>query len=207
VLRIWGRTNSVNVQKVLWCLAELGVPYERIDAGLAHGKNTEPWFLALNPNGRVPLLQDGGFSLWESNSIVRYLAAKHGLGSLCPASLETRAHAERWMDWQLSVLIRPVSIVFWNLIRTPASGPDLKAVASATDEANRAATLLDGHLAAHDFVAGPTFSMGDIPVGATLYRWLALDGVERPVLTHLRAWQSRLAARPGFRSHVMLPLS
>jgi len=207
VLKIWGRTNSVNVQKVLWCLAELGLPYERIDAGLQHGKNNEAWYLALNPNGRVPLLQDGDFSLWESNTIVRYLAAKHGHGGLCPASLEIRAHAERWMDWQLSVLVRPVSIVFWNLIRTPAAGPDVKAVARATEEANAAAVLLDGHLASHEFVAGPDFTMGDIPVGATMHRWLALPGVERPGLPALRAWHDRLAQRPGFRAHVMLPLS
>jgi glutathione S-transferase len=207
VLKIWGRTNSVNVQKVLWCLAELDVPYERVDAGLKHGKNDEPWYLALNPNGRVPLLQDGDFSLWESNTIVRYLAAKHGLGTLCPKSLETRAHAERWMDWQLSVLIQPVSIVFWNLIRTPAAGPDHAAVAKATVDANRAAAILDGHLAKHEFVAGPRFTMGDIPVGATAHRWLALPGVERPALPALEAWHARLGERLGFRSHVMLPLS
>ena len=98
MLTIYGRTNSVNVQKVLWCLAELGVAYTRVDAGLQHGKNREAWYLALNPNGRIPLLTDGDFSLWESNTIVRYLAAKHGNGALCPASLETRALAERWMD-------------------------------------------------------------------------------------------------------------
>ncbi|HUL82913.1 MAG TPA: glutathione S-transferase family protein [Gammaproteobacteria bacterium] len=207
MLKIWGRTNSVNVQKVLWCLAELDVPYERVDAGLKHGKNDEPWYLALNPNGRVPLLQDGDFSLWESNTIVRYLAAKHGLGTLCPKSLETRAHAERWMDWQLSVLIQPVSIVFWNLIRTPAAGPDHAAVAKATVDANRAAAILDGHLAKHEFVAGPRFTMGDIPVGATAHRWLALPGVERPALPALEAWHARLGERLGFRSHVMLPLS
>jgi glutathione S-transferase len=207
MLKIWGRTNSVNVQKVLWCLAELGVDYERVDAGLAHGKNDEPWYLALNPNGRVPLLEDGDFSSWESNSIVRYLAAKHGLGSLYPTSLETRAHADRWMDWQLSVLVTPVSVVFWNLIRTPASGPDAAAVAKGTAEANRAAALLDGQLAGRDFVAGNAFSMGDIPVGATIYRWLALPGIEHPPLPHLRAWQARLAQRAGFRAHVMLPLS
>jgi len=207
MLKIWGRTNSVNVQKVLWCLAELGVACERIDAGLEFGHNDQPWYLALNPNGRVPLMQDGEFSLWESNTIVRYLAAKHGLGALCPASLETRAHAERWMDWQLSVLVQPVSVVFWNLIRTPATGPDPQAIARGTAEANRAAALLDGHLARHAFVAGGAFSMGDIPVGATIYRWLALPGVERPALTALRAWQERLAQRPGFRAHAMLPLS
>ena len=207
MLRIWGRTNSVNVQKVLWCLTELDVPYERVDAGLAYGKNHEPWYLALNPNGRVPLLQDGDFSLWESNSIVRYLASKHGLGRLCPKPLETRAHAERWMDWQLSVLVNPVSIVFWNLIRTPATGPDRAAIEKSTKEANRACAILDGHLTTHEFVAGAHFSMGDIPVGATVHRWLALTGVERPPLPALEAWHARLGQRLGFRSHVMLPLS
>jgi glutathione S-transferase len=207
MIKIWGRTNSVNVQKVLWCLDELDVPCERVDAGLKYGKNDEPWYLALNPNGRVPLLQDGPFSLWESNTIVRYLASKHGLGTLCPKQLEARAHAERWMDWQLSVLIQPVSIVFWNLIRTPATGPDRAAIETATKEANRACAILDGHLAKSEFVAGPHFSMGDIPVGATAHRWLALPGVERPPLPALEAWHARLGERLGFRSHVMLPLS
>jgi glutathione S-transferase len=207
MIKIWGRTNSVNVQKVLWCLTELDVPYERVDAGLRYGKNDEPWYLALNPNGRVPLLQDGTFSLWESNTIVRYLSSKHGLGTLCPKPLEARAHAERWMDWQLSVLIQPVSIVFWNLIRTPSTGPDRAAITAATKEANRACAILDGHLAKNEFVAGPHFSMGDIPVGATAHRWLALPGVERPPLPALEAWHARLGERLGFRSHVMLPLS
>jgi glutathione S-transferase len=207
VLTIWGRTNSVNVQKVLWCLAELGVPYERIDAGLQFGKNKEPWYLALNPNGRIPLLQDGDFTLWESNTIVRYLAAKHGRGGLCPEPLEERALAERWMDWQLSTLVGPVSIVFWNLVRTRAAERDASAVASATVEANRAAAILDAHLAKQPFVAGERFTMGDIPVGATAHRWLALEGVERPPLPALRAWHARLAERSAFREHVMLPLS
>jgi glutathione S-transferase len=207
MLKIWGRTNSVNVQKVLWCLAELGVPYERVDAGLKHGHNTEPWYLALNPNGKVPLLQDGGFTLWESNTIVRYLAAKHGAGSLCPATLESRALAERWMDWQLSVLVTPVSVVFWNLIRTPPEGANLAAVARSTAEANRAALLLDAHLASSSFVAGPEFTMGDIPVGATMHRWLEIPSIERPALPHVTAWRDRLSRRPGFRAHVMLPLS
>ena len=138
MLTIYGRTNSVNVQKVLWCLAELDVPYERIDAGLKFGKNNEPWYLELNPNGQVPLLVDGSFSLWESNTIVRYLAGKHGFGGLCPRSPETRALAERWMDWQLSTLIRPVSIVFQALYRTPPAERDAAAIARNTVEANRA---------------------------------------------------------------------
>ena len=207
MLTIYGRTNSVNVQKVLWCLAELGVPYTRIDAGLEHGKNDEPWYLALNPNGRIPLLTDGAFTLWESNTIVRYLAGTHGLGGLCPVSLETRALAERWMDWQLSTLVLPVSIVFQNLIRKPAAERDTAAIAHNLREANRAMALLDEHLASHAYVAGDTFTMGDIPVGATAHRWLEIPGIERPPFEAVRAWRARLAERPAFRRHVQLPLS
>lgn len=207
MLTIYGRVNSVNVQKVLWCLAELELDYTRIDAGLEHGKNTEPWYLALNANGKVPLFQDGSFTLWESNTIVRYLAAKHGLGSLCPASLETRALAERWMDWQLSTLVVPVSIVFQNLIRRPAAERDRAAVERNVREANRAVALLDAHLKDRPYVAGEAFTMGDIPVGATAHRWLELDGIERPPFAAVRAWRARLADRAGFRAHVQLPLS
>jgi glutathione S-transferase len=204
---IYGRTNSVNVQKVLWCLAELDVPYERVEAGLTFGKNNEPWYLELNPNGRVPLLVDGSFSLWESNTIVRYLAGKHGFGGLCPRSPETRALAERWMDWQLSTLVRPVSIVFQALYRTPPAERDTAAIARNTVEANRAIQLLDAHLASRAFVAGDAFTMGDIPVGATAHRWLEVAGIERPELMAVRAWRDRLTERPAFRRHVMLPLS
>jgi glutathione S-transferase len=207
VLTIYGRTNSVNVQKVLWCLAEVALPYTRVDAGLEHGKNTEPWYLALNPNGRIPLYVEGSFSLWESNTIVRYLAGKHGMGSLCPASLETRALAERWMDWQLSTLVSPVSIVFQNLIRRPADERDAAAIERNQSEANRAMMLLDEHLRSQPFVAGEAFTMGDIPVGATAHRWLEIPGIERPALAAVRAWRTRLAERPGFRNHVQLPLS
>jgi len=207
MLTIYGRTNSVNVQKVLWCLAEIGVPYSRIDAGLTHGKNNEPWYLALNPNGRVPLLTDGSFSLWESNTIVRYLASKHCHGTLYPGAPEARALAERWMDWQLSTLIRPVSIVFQNLFRTPPDQRDGAAIERNVVEANRAVALLDAHLTAQAYVAGDGFTMGDIPVGALVHRWLEIPDLERPAFAAVRAWRARLAERPGFRTHVLLPLS
>jgi glutathione S-transferase len=207
VLTIYGRTNSVNVQKVLWCLAELALPYTRVDAGLEHGKNTEPWYLALNPNGKVPLLTDGSFALWESNTIVRYLSGKHGLGSLCPVSPEARALAERWMDWQLSTLVGPVSVVFQNLVRRSAAERDATAIERSTREANGAMTLLDEHLGSRPYVAGEAFTMGDIPVGATAHRWLEIPGIDRPPLTAVRAWRARLAERGAFRDHVQLPLS
>jgi glutathione S-transferase len=192
---------------VLWCLAEIGIPYERVDAGLAHGRNKEPWYLALNPNGLIPLLQDGAFTLWESNTIVRYLAGKHAFGGLYPASPEARALAERWMDWQLSTLVWPVSIVFQNVVRRPPAERDASAIAHHTAEANRAIELLDSHLAKQPYVAGDAFTMGDIPVGATAHRWLEIEGIDRPPLAAVRSWRARLAERPGFRAHVMLPLS
>jgi glutathione S-transferase len=207
MLTVWGRTNSVNVQKVMWCIGELGLSYERIEAGLEHGRNREDWYLALNPNGRVPLLQDGAFSLWESNTIVRYLCAKHGRAPLYPATHEQRAHAERWMDWQLSTIARPSGIAFWNLVRIPPAERNPEAVARAVAETNAAFDILDVHLAERPFVAGDALTIGDIPVGALAHRWLALDGIDRPVWPALRRWFERLAERPAFREHVMLPLS
>jgi glutathione S-transferase len=207
MLRIWGRTNSVNVQKVLWCATELGLEYERFDAGLEFGRNREDWYLALNPNGRVPLLQDGDFALWESNTIVRYLCAEYPQADLYPPTPRLRADVERWMDWQLSILTPPVSIAFWNLIRTPPGERDLDAVAAAVTTANAALDLLDRQMTGRRFVGGAAFSMGDIPVGAMTYRWLAIDGIERPAWPALRRWQNELASRPAFRRHVMLPLS
>ena len=207
MLTLYGRTNSVNVQKVLWCLAELEVPHVRIDAGLQHGKNHEPWYLELNPNGQIPLLVDGSFSLWESNTIVRYLAGSHGHGSLYPAEPAVRALAERWMDWQLSTLISPVSIVFQNLIRRPAAERDTAAIERNLPAANRAMVMLDAHLAAQPYVAGATFTMGDIPVGAVAHRWLEIPGIERPPLHAVRDWRARLAELRGFADHVLQPLS
>ncbi|HEX6996908.1 MAG TPA: glutathione S-transferase family protein [Gammaproteobacteria bacterium] len=207
MLTIYGRTNSINVQKVLWCLGELGLPYERVDAGLEHGKNHEPWYLALNPNGRVPLLVDGAFSLWESNTIVRYLAGKHDPGGLYPSSPEERAHAERWMDWQLSTLAGPLTTVFWNLVRLPAAQRDAAAVTAAAAKLAEAFARLDRHLAERPYVAGDRLTVGDIPVGAAAHRWLALDGIDRPPLPSLERWHERLAERPAYRAHVMRPLS
>jgi glutathione S-transferase len=169
--------------------------------------NKEPWYLELNPNGRVPLLQVGDFSLWESNSIVRYLCATHDQGGLYPAEPRQRAAAEKWMDWKLSTLARPVSIVFQNLVRTAPRQRDAAAVATCTVEANAAFTLLDRHLAAARFVGGDAFSMGDIPAGALAYRWLALEGIERPAWPSLERWLAALGERGPFREHVMIALS
>lgn len=207
MLKVWGRSNSVNVQKVVWCLAEIGIEFERRDAGREFGINDQDWFLRLNPNGKVPLLQDGDFALWESNTIVRYLSAKYDFGGLCPSSVEQRADAERWMDWALSSLSRSHAIAFWNLIRTPAAERNMGAVAKAVAQTNAAFSILDQHLATRDYVIGTELTMGDIPIGAIANRWFSLEGIERLQWPHLRRWYQHLTARSAFQQHVMLPLS
>ena len=206
MLRIWGRTNSVNVQKVLWCADELGLNYERVDAGGAFGKVQEAAYLAKNPNALVPTIEDDGFVLWESNTIVRYLSAKHGLGTLCPRELAARADVERWMDWQLSVPQKDMTTVFWGLVRTPPEKRDPAAIAQAAKSLNGLWARLDGHLKGRAFVGGNTFTMGDIPVGCLAFRWLNLP-IERDRLPNLEAWYERLTTRPAYRKNVMPPMT
>jgi glutathione S-transferase len=201
-----GAPASLARGRALWCCAELDLPFERIDAGMVFGVVETPEYRALNPNGRIPTLEDDGYVLWESNTIVRYLAMKHGLGALCPSDLAARFDAERWMDWQLTTLDRPVRNVFWALVRTAPEQRDPAAVETAQAEAEQALAILDAHLAQRRFVGGEAFTMGDIPVGASVYRWLALD-LHRADRPHVRRWYDRLAERPGFRAHVMQPLS
>ena len=206
MLKIWGRTNSINVQKVLWCADELGLNYERVDIGGAFGGNREAAYLAMNPNGLVPTIEDDGLVLWESNTIVRYLAAKHGAGTLCPTTPAARADVERWMDWQLTTVSRDMGVVFWGLIRTPPEKRDLGAIETSRKALNTIWATLDQHLATRAFVGGDTLTMGDIPVGCMAYRWLNLP-LERNELPHLKAWYDRLTTRPGYRKHVMPPMT
>ncbi|HEU4494151.1 MAG TPA: glutathione S-transferase [Rubrobacteraceae bacterium] len=206
MLRIWGRSNSINVQKVLWCCEELNIPYQRVDLGGPFGGNREPEYLRLNPNGLVPTISDDGFVLWESNAIVRYLAAKHGMGSLCPEGLARRADADRWMDWQMGTLWASLRPAFIGLVRTPREGRDQAAITAAISKTAENLAILDAHLAGRDYVAGPAFTMADIPLGVTAYRWFGLD-IERPPMDDLEAWYERLCARAPYRANVMLPLS
>jgi glutathione S-transferase len=206
VLRIWGRSNSINVQKVLWCCEELDVLYHRVDVGGPFGGNREPEYLRLNPNGLVPTISDGGFVLWESNAIVRYLAAKHGTGTLCPEDLAERADADRWMDWQLGTLWASFRPAFIGLVRTPPEERDRAHIAAAINETAGSLALLDTHLAGRDYVTGPSLTMADIPLGVTAYRWFTLD-IERPAMPNLEAWYERLRARGPYRATVMSPLS
>ena len=206
MLKILGRNNSSNVQKVLWCCEELGLKYEREDVGGPFGRNRDPEYLALNPNGLVPTIIDGDFVLWESNTIIRYLTAKHGNGTLYPTDLQTRAMGERWMDWQLSVIGPAIMPIFVGLIRTPPEKRDQAAIAAARDKSAAALKMLDGFLGRSDYVAGSSFTVGDIPVGITTYRWYTFE-IEREDFPNLKRWYERLSARPGFKKHVMIGLS
>lgn len=204
MLKIWGRTNSVNVKKALWCVEELGLPYERVDAGMQHGVVNTPAYRKMNPNGLVPTLEEDGFILWESHSIVRYLAARHGKGTLWPTDERTRAVANQWMDWAFSFQ-GAVRDAFWNLIRTPADKRDAAAIERSRAKSGDMAGILDAALAGRAYVAG-AFSMGDIPIGCEVQRWMRLP-IERPKLPQLEAWFERLCARPAFRKNVDIPLS
>lgn len=205
MLKLWGRTNSVNVKKALWCLGELGLPYERLDAGMQFGVVNTPEYRKMNPNGRVPTIEDDGFVLWESHTIVRYLCAKHSMGKLCPSDLRVRADAERWMDWAFTFQ-SAMRDVFWGLIRTPPEKRDAKAIDAGVKASHELAGMLDGVLADRPYVAGDQFTMGDIPIGCEVQRYLRVP-IERPSRPHLEAWFERLRQRPPFVKHVDLPLT
>jgi glutathione S-transferase len=205
-LRIWGRCNSINVQKVMWTVAELGLQAERIDAGMQHGVVNEPWFGVRNPNRLVPTIVDDGLTLWESNVIVRYLAARHGLGTLMPDGLATRATAEMWMDWQQNAIMPGLSPLFLGLIRIPAEKRDAAAIRAGAESVEVAMRILDRQLAARSYLVADHLTVADIPVGCCAYRWYALP-IERPELPHLRTWYERLTSRPAFVEHVMLPVT
>ena len=168
MLKVWGRVNSINVQKVLWALEELKVPYERVDAGMAFGVVNEPFYTKMNPNSRVPTIDDDGFVLWESNAIVRYLAGKHGAGSLCPNDPKQRADSDRWMDWIVNHITPVITPVFWGLIRTPAEKRDMSLIADSAEKVGQQFRVLEQGLEGRDYVAGNSFTMGDIVVGVRL---------------------------------------
>ena len=206
MLKIWGRVNSINVMKVLWCADELGLEYERIDAGMEFGLNDQPWYLAMNPNGRVPTIDDDGVVLWESNTIVRYLAARHATGTLYPTDVAERARAERWMDWMLTTPQVDMNYLFWGLVRNAPHAQDPEQRAVHTSNINKLMGLIDEALAGKAYINGEQFSIGDIPIGAMVWRWANLP-IERPKLANVEAWFERLKARPAYQKNVMLPLT
>ena len=206
MLKLWGRLNSINVQKVVWCLEEVGLSYERVEAGGPFGVVDTPAYRTLNPNGRVPVMEEDGFVLWESNAIVRYLAAKHGEGGLWPTDLRQRADADRWMDWQTTTFSQAMLAAFHGLVRTAPEKRDGAAIEASLAGAEAMARLLDQHLSARTFVAGEAFTMGDIAAGAAAHRWLHL-APNRVPLPHVERWYASLIARPAATKALIAPLT
>ncbi|MFD1557667.1 glutathione S-transferase family protein [Paraburkholderia silviterrae] len=208
MIKIWGRPNSVNVQKVLWCCDELVLPFERIDAGGQFGRLDEPSYLVMNPNGKIPTLVDGNFVLWESNAILRYLAMEYGPSSLLyPADPKVRASIERWLDWSIGTLAPAERPLFLALVRTPPEKRDPVKIEADVQSVAALWTLLDHHLQGRFFLENERFSLADIVLGAFARRWFGLEDIERPALPNLERWYQRLAQRQGFRKYIDLPLT
>ncbi len=203
MLTIWGRTNSLNVQKALMALEEAGVAYERFDAGLAFGIVNTPRYRQMNPNGLVPTIDDEGFVLWESNAIIRYVCARYA-PALAPADVQARASAERWMDWQLTTLLDPVNDLFRPLIRRMWE-PDPSELEKARATCARNFAVLDDVLSRQPFMTGAAFGVADCSIAPVAHRWLSLP-VERPDAPNLAAWFARVRERPSARV-LELPLS
>jgi glutathione S-transferase len=208
MLKIWGRRNSINVQKVLWCCAELDLPFERTDAGGQFGVNNTPEYRAMNPNGLVPTINYDGFILWESHAIVRYLSGVHGLGTLWPGTPRAFAEADRWMEWYDTTIWPDLRPVFWNLVRIAPEKRDAALVAASVQRLAENLGIAEAHLAKHRYLGGDQFTMGDIPMGVAAFRWFNLNlPAERPRHRHLEAWYQRILHRPAFQQHCAAPLT
>jgi glutathione S-transferase len=206
MLTIHGRINSVNVQKVVLACEELKLPYVRHDAGGAFGIVKTPEYIAMNPNSLVPVLIDGDLVLWESNAIVRYLAAKHGRGTLWPEDAGQRALSDRWMDWQAFSFGMAYAAAFRNLIRTPEDKRDRAAIAASIAATHPLMAILDAELKGKMFLVGDHPTIGDIATVPLIFRWLNMP-VARPPAPHAEAWVARMLARPGFDKALMLPVT
>jgi glutathione S-transferase len=206
MLKIWGRQNSSNVRKVLWCAEEIGLPYESIPVGGAFGGTDDPAYRAMNPNGLVPSIEDHGLPLWESNTIVRYLSARYALDVLYPSDPAERAIGEKWMDWTTSTFAPVFRDLFWGVLRTAPEQRDAALIATALDKSGQLLARADAALALQPWLSGERFTMGDIPLGAFAYAWFEMP-IERPELPHLQAWYERLVQRPAYRAGVMTPLT
>jgi glutathione S-transferase len=206
MLKIWGRISSINVRKVVLAVQLLELPFERIDAGASFGVVQTPEYLARNPNALVPLLDDAGFELWESNVIVRYLCAKHAAGAMYPQDLRQRFDAERWMDWQQTTLNPASRDAFVQLIRTPAERRNAQAIEASAKTTEHCLAMLDEHLGKRAFMAGDRLTMADIPVACEMHRWwgLPLEHVQRP---HLHRWYDGIRSLPAARGVLDLPLA
>ena len=206
MIKIWGRDTSLNVQKVLWCCVELGIPFARIDWGGPFGGNDDPAYLKMNPNGRVPTIEDGDKIVWESNTILRYLCATYGGTRLHPADAFARSKVERWMDWQLASLNPPMTTMLLGYYRTPENKRDAAALESARKEALRCWTIVERFIAGRAYLCGGDLTLADVGNGILAHRWHNYP-IERPELPNIKAWYQTLSERPGFRAHILGPIA
>lgn len=200
---LWGRLSSCNVQKAMWALEEVRLPYKRIDLGGDFGGLDDPAYRALNPHGKVPTLQDGAVTVWESNAIVRYLAATYAAGTLWPETPAERAEADMWIAWT-DALYRSWIELFWRFVRTPPEHHNTERIDALHAQCITHYGALDDPLATRRYLAGDTFTMADIPAGMTLYRWFEMD-IQRPSMPNLEAWYERLRQRPGYLTAICIP--
>lgn len=200
MFKVLGRVSSLNVRKILWTCAELGLDVAREDWGTGFRDVTEPGFVALNPNAQIPVLIDGDFVLWESNTIIRYLCNAHGGGALYPAEAKARACADRWIDWQASELNPSWGYAFQAIVRKSPLHADPALIERSIEQWTHMMTILDGQLErTGGHVAGAGFSLADVPVGVSVARWLATPIAHKP-LPAVDAYVERLRSRPGFQA-------
>ncbi|QIG51261.1 glutathione S-transferase family protein [Nordella sp. HKS 07] len=203
MIEVWGRRSSSNVQKVIWALDELGLEFKRHTVGGGFGGTHDPSYLKMNPNALVPVLRDGDITMFESNAIVRYLAARYGEGGLRPTAPRALAAAEQWMDWQQLNVVPHISAIFWNLVRVPADQRNDTAIAQANARLKEVLAIADATLGSSAWFAGDQFSFGDIVLGVLYWRYSRMDG-ERPDTPNIRRWFEALQQRPAYRKWVMV---
>ena len=203
-ITIWGRLSSCNVQKALWALEEVGVDYARIDAGGDFGGLDTPEFLAMNPTGQIPVLRDGDVTVWESDAVVRYLAARYGGDALWSEDPAERTRVDQWMSWATMSLYPDWIDLFWKLVRTPPDRRDLAAIRGHAERTAARLTFLDHQLADRPYIAGDRFTIADIPAGMVLYRWFEME-LDRPSLPNVEAWYQRLRLRPSYMKSICIP--
>ncbi|GLR07637.1 glutathione S-transferase [Mixta theicola] len=206
MLKVWGRKTSSNVQIVMWCIGELGLPYQRIDIGHKYGGNHTPEFLAMNPNGLVPVLRDDNSQpLFESAAIVRYLASRYGDDAFWPQDALARATIDIWAEWaKSSVYVGFIRPVFWPVFMVAPQDRDNQAIAAALDSLTKLLKIADDRLAQHDYLVGDRLTVADIMFGTLLYRYYTLE-IERPSLPAVEKYYQRLTQRPAYQEHVMVP--
>lgn len=205
VVEVWGRKTSSNVQALMWCIGELSLQFVRHDAGGIYGGTDDDVFLAMNPNGTIPVLKDTHLTpLWETGAICRYLATRYGSDSFWPSDMARRADVDRWAEWaKLNVAMAFTVPVFWRVVRTPKAQRDLKTIRAAVEALEKKLEIADECLAKHHFLAGEDFTLADIQFGHVLFRYFDIE-LQRAEFPNVRAYYNRLTERPAYREHVML---